>query len=112
MKVQAGDKVFAMIVEIRMDQTIKVLLPASLVPDGSRVSKRTGESEYVLRHSLTVYPEDALRKKGTEKISLRGLFLLGETGNITQVSDSTLLHWIVEASELVEHLQEGWRNEQ
>lgn len=86
------------------EDQIRILLPANLIPDTSIVSKRSGESTFTLKHSLRVYPET----KGEKVLTIEGCFLVGQRGDVNQVSDKTLLHWHVTAEDFVDTMQQSW----
>jgi hypothetical protein len=89
--------------DIDAETELAVLLPAYRIPDQARITKRTGEQYYVLRHNITVYQAD----KSTP-LNLEGDFLIGPNGSVNQIKQDTLLLWRVPADELVEQLQAAW----
>lgn len=84
---------------------MRVLLPASMIPDGATVRKRTGESCYVLRHNLTLYQNQS--KEHVQPIVVEGYFLCGDRGNISQIREDLLIHWEVTVEELYDFLREA-----
>lgn len=76
---------------------MRVLLPAGDIPLGSTVTKRSGETEYVLRDALRIYGPD----KQVQTISAQGgaCFLVSPSGDATAISATTLLLWSVEDEE-------------
>jgi hypothetical protein len=93
---------------ITEETELKVLLAASLIPDGSDVSKRTGEQVYTLKKNLTVYSDT----EGKSPVVMEGFFLVGPRGSINQVSGDKLLHWIIPAGSFVAVLQIEWEPDQ
>lgn len=74
------------------DTWIGLLLPARLIPDGSKVTKRTGQVEYVIRHKLTVF-QNQDPKSNVPPIEIEGTFLVGSRGDISQINPETMLLW-------------------
>lgn len=83
---------------------LKVLLPAYKIPDGSQVSKRTGEMVYTLNKQIKVYPDKSLDSK--VELDVKGCFLFGPRGGINQIDPNLELHWLVEAEYLYFYLEE------
>jgi len=71
---------------------LKVLLPAHEIPDKAIVTKRTGEKEYVLRRSITVYREDG--EKTTVTANDGTVFLVDpRTGDANAFGAGKVLGW-------------------
>lgn len=98
--------------EICPEDVVLLLLPVGMIPDRSKVSKRTGEVQYILLHDLHVYPVKEAKglrpERLVEDIHIKGFFLMGERGDVNQVEAKTHLHWHVTAEDLVRVLQESW----
>jgi hypothetical protein len=77
----------------------RILLRASEIPEGSIVTKRTGEKEYELVRSVSVYGQDG----GPIQIDAQdGNVFLGDGGNKFQAfSCSKELMWKLEESDLL-----------
>lgn len=88
------------------EDPIRVLLPAASIPGGSRVTKRSGEQQFTLRHKIKVYRGEIDKK--LLPLEIEGIFLIGDGGLINQVKEDTLLHWNTTAKELVDILQLSW----
>lgn len=84
---------------------ISVLLAASEIPEGSTVTKRTGEKEYTLRSSVQVYGQNIEIKADPGTI-----FLIDtRTGNANAIPSSTVLVWTTTRERLWHWLAElGW----
>lgn len=82
----------------------KILLPASKIPDGAQVSKRTGDMVYTLNKQIKVYPDKSVESK--VEIDVKGCFLFGPRGGINQIDPNLQLHWIVGVDELYYYLEE------
>jgi len=85
------------------EDTLKVILPAEMIPDQARVTKIKGENGYVLRHNLILY------SSGKEPVKIEGFFLIGDRGDINQVDPGKQLCWCVVAEDLVESLTVSWQ---
>jgi hypothetical protein len=93
--------------QICPEDELRVLLPASKIPNGATITKRTGEVVYILRQGLKVYSDT----KGERPLDIEGVFLINTRGEINQVKPDTLLHWHVTAETLVDELQSSWMEE-
>lgn len=86
---------------------IAVLLPASDIPDGSEVSKRTGTNRFILKEEINVY---GTKKEKMEPIKIKGQneckFLVNDRGSINVVNVDTLLLWHTDTDELYWFLDE------
>lgn len=70
------------------DVFLTALLPASHIPDGATVSKRTGSYRYTLTKSITLYSD-----AGKQVLLNNGNFLFNERGDINSIPGDTLLLW-------------------
>ena len=71
--------------------TLRVLLPASHIPNGSQVTKKTGTKPYTLRGSIVVHGD---KKKEIQKQELKGdgvAFLISQDGQINAIPETTEL---------------------
>ncbi len=94
------------------EDLVRVLLPARMIPDKATVSKRTGEEQFALCHTLKVYPDSADKTiVDCKPLEIEGFFLVGARGGVTQVAADKLLHWVVAAETLVDVLQGSWEAE-
>jgi hypothetical protein len=82
-------------INVTSNQTMLVLLPASAIPDGATVQKRTGEKIYTLKQSLKVY-----LLENREPMNIDGCFLCYD-GAHNQIKSDTLLHWRIDAQSLL-----------
>lgn len=81
---------------------MKLLIKPSLIPNGSKVTKKTGNKEYILRDRITVYNEKGLPT--TIPYSMGVKFMVDNSGNIQTVSDNVELVWLVDEEELRDYL--------
>jgi hypothetical protein len=89
------------------DLTLKVILPAALIPLGSTVSKRTGRAQYTLGDRLRLFSPNEAKKEIVAQEGTR--FLIG-TGDANAIPDSTELVWEINEEDLLyflERRQEG-----
>lgn len=92
-----------------MDERITMILPAWQIPEGSTVTKRTGEVEYLLRPEIKVYS-----KKGVTQVIKAGggvLFLVGSDGNANAISADTKLAWSPYIDEAIYFLEEEMQDQ-
>jgi len=82
---------------------MKVLIEVGSIPDGAVVTKRTGEKEYNLYSTIKFY---ALKGLQDVKAIDGAKFLCADDGNISIVSETTVVCWHVEEQELFEYLRE------
>lgn len=82
----------------------KVMLPLSEIPEGSTVSKVTGQVEFTVRDTIIVYNEDRTRQTLTPHDGCR--FLLGDRGVIGAYSGKTEFHWHATAEELYQYFED------
>lgn len=81
----------------------KVLLPASEIPDGSKITKATGQKEYTLKRELRIF--ENLRGTECEVIKAKtGVVFLVKDGDINAYPDHTKLLWVVEPKEFYQWL--------
>ena len=100
------------------EDTLKILLPVEMIPDGSTVTKRTGEQEFTLRRSLRFWtyppekrhPAKSARAAAEEAkaMSVQGLFIVSSRGDITQVKPGTILCLVIHAETFVELMRASW----
>lgn len=86
--------------------TLKVILPAALIPLGSTVSKRTGRAQYTLGDRLRLFSPNEAKK---EIIAQEGTRFLIGTGDANAISDTTELVWEINEEDLLFWL-EGRQN--
>lgn len=84
---------------MRSNTQIRIILPAGDIPDGSTVSKRTGEAKFTLVHKLVIYtyPQKELGKLPNV---IQGFFI-NNSRSISQVSPDTELVWYTTPDELL-----------
>ena len=87
-----------------MTTMIKVLLPASMIPVGSTVTKRTGEKEYQIVDKLRIFGPENERKELNAADGCRFLTTFG--GDTNMVSRDTILGWNVDAWKLRNYLDD------
>ena len=75
---------------------MKVLLPASMIPLDSTVTKRTGDKKYTLRKELRVFSIDKTEQK--IKADSGTVFLVSEKGDANAVPGDEELVWYAEDS--------------
>jgi hypothetical protein len=80
---------------------MRVLLKAGEILLGSTVTKRTGEQEFTLRDSITIYTEP----KQVIKALAYARFLVSSKGDISVVAMETELLWVASDHELLEFLE-------
>lgn len=83
---------------------LMILLPASDIPAGSTVTKRTGDKEYILRDRITAYGENG---KGMELTPDAGMRFMVDptTGNANIISGDKIICWKTDRYELQAHLE-------
>lgn len=93
--------------------TLRVILPAKSIPEGSTVTKPSGIKRYVLRDAIRVWTQSPVGMHVEEDsahafIQSEGVrYLFAENGgDIIAVTDSILLTWMVEANRLRRWLNE------
>ena len=86
------------------DRVIKVILPASEIPLGSTVTKRTGSSEYTIADSITIHKEGGGKQVIKAEDGNRFLMPDGDSRSISSVSGSTELCWLTDFETLKEYL--------
>lgn len=83
---------------------MRVVLPASDVPSGSIVTKRTGQKEMTLHRSITIYNEN--KTSQTIDAAPGSVFLIDDRGTINAISGSTEILWSVSEKTLFNYLEE------
>lgn len=82
----------------------RLIVPAATIPEGSRVTKRTGRKIYVLRRVIKVFNTD---NTNSEMRAHNGaVYLVDDRGNINAYDGSTELVWHIALEEL-RYLLEG-----
>jgi len=87
--------------------TMKVLIAASEIPVGGKVTKKTGEKVYTIRDDIKIYgktgPEqtETLRELRADRETR---FMVSEDCSINIISGDTELLWHVDAEELYRYL--------
>lgn len=90
---------------------MKLIVKAGLIPDGARVCKPNGTTEYKLLRQITVYyrgPYVADEFTGDRKQVVSSpdvSYMVGDGGQINAVSNGHELCWIVDEWELLNWLQ-------
>lgn len=84
------------------EDVLGVILAATKIPDGAKVTKVKGTKDYVFRRELKVHHLDQ------KPLVIDGLFLFDSRGNVNQVSETTELVWLITADELVDDLRRSW----
>lgn len=84
---------------------MKVILPASRIPNGATVSKKTGEKRYTLRDTVPIWdvPENSSLPECLEGEGVK--FLASDDGALVVVAHDKELVWHVRADDLICHLQ-------
>jgi hypothetical protein len=81
---------------------IRVIIPASAIPDQSVVTKKGGTYPHTFRRGLIIYADKTLDAK-PQKID--GFFLINDAGGINQISPITELIVEMRAESLLEWLE-------
>ena len=87
-----------------MEEFLKLILPAKLIPEKSVVTKKTGEKEYILTKSIKIY--DQVGKSNQVINANDGTVFLVDGENINVHSGETLMCWVVDESSLLRWLEE------
>jgi hypothetical protein len=87
---------------MRGHEPISVILKAAVIPDGSTVSKVTGEKQYILKRSIKLYGSDQ-----KEVIPDPNTVFLISEGSVNQYPNSTKLLWITTIDNLNSLIDEG-----
>ena len=85
---------------------IRVIIPAWQVPDGSIVTKKTGEKEYHLQKDIVVYRENG--EKTEIKSDHETFFLIPEDGGLISINcigANKLVMWLAEPDDLANWLE-------
>jgi len=88
---------------------ISVLLKSDMIPDGSTVTKRTGDKRYTLKKKIKVFTGAVKMDKPVE-LDVEGTFLVDSNGNINQIDSSAILGWITNLDDLrwyADRLEQG-----
>ncbi len=91
-------------------RVIKVILPASEIPLGSTVTKRTGTSEYTIVESITIHKEGGGKQVIKAEDDNRFLMPEGDSRSISSVSGATELAWVTDFETLKEFLYNETRD--
>lgn len=84
------------------DDLFRILLAASAIPSGSRITKARGDKEYRLVREIKVYGEGG--EPRTMAAHGGAVFLMQENGTGNAVDGSTILIWIVTRHTLLNYL--------
>ena len=83
---------------------MKVILPASSIPESSTVSKVNGSTQFVLKRNISYYENANL----TKVVAKEGtVFLHSMSGTIDAYPQTTEFVWHVDESTLIDYLQIG-----
>ncbi len=93
------------------EDCIRVMLPAKMIPDRSKVTKRGGEMFLTLLHKITVYTASEKQEDRQPPMVIYGYFLDNGSGNFTQIKPDTILCWVVTAEKLVDDLTRSWERD-
>lgn len=66
---------------------LRIVREARFIPDGSTITKLTGEKEYILKHKLPVYMLDK-----ENRLDVEGIFITCMSG-VNQIKPHTELIW-------------------
>jgi hypothetical protein len=81
--------------------TLKVLIALGQVPEGARITKRTGEKVYVVHDAIVVYAEDSQKRElARHNHSFRFLFPEDGGGAINEMWRDKLVIWLTTLEEL------------
>lgn len=81
---------------------ISVIMEASQVPLGAKVTKRTGEKIYTIRDRLRVFGEKGERREIIAKGGTR--FFVNDEGDANVISGTTTVVWVTDSDTLVRWL--------
>jgi len=98
---------FPIVLGVAKMSEIVVLMEASKIPNGSTITKKTGEYLYVLKKDITVYYDvsEQPRKPLTIKSEDGMVFLMNKQGDLSCIKGSTKLLWYVESRDLMRYLE-------
>jgi hypothetical protein len=82
---------------------MKIILPASDIPLGSIVTKRTGEKQYTIRNKIRIFNENGIEKEITSNDGTR--FLVNKNGDANVINSNTELVWYTDKSTLINFLE-------
>lgn len=91
-----GSRKPACLLGLIMSQTLALVLEASRIPDGAKVTKLGGTDVYVLRHQLEVYPKldgSPMTRPITLSVPHICYLVVDAVGYIEAVQDSQRLVW-------------------
>lgn len=73
---------------------IKILLPAHKIPDGSIVTKPTGEKEYTLSTNLKFFSNNKGECNKYNITAEKGTLMLINNDNINIINENAILAWV------------------
>lgn len=82
------------------EDEVKIIVPAYVIPEGSRVTKPTGEKVYLLHNEMKVYGngEVSIRKSDNTR-------MLVFENQINIINDDDRLGWLISFEELFELME-------
>ncbi|AFC21526.1 hypothetical protein GAP32_078 [Cronobacter phage vB_CsaM_GAP32] len=92
-----------MAINARGISSMKVIVEANYIEDGTTVTKVKGTKEYTLRRSIKIYGENHREIKCDEDC----VFLVDSTGNINMISQDTELVAHVHPEDLMYDIQDS-----
>ena len=90
------------------NDTLELLLPAKMIPDGAQVFAIAGSRPFTMRQGLKVYP---VPKTNGDIVDIKGCFIVGDKGTINQVDPDRKFRWEIKADDLVAVLSDKWQTE-
>lgn len=84
---------------------LKVIMPAHEIPEGSIVTKRTGQKEYILKKKIVVYADKNISSAAIT-LEAQDVRYLVSDGAINAISSTLELVWNTNISELHRHLDD------
>lgn len=87
-------------------KTIKVVMPAHMIPDGSTVYKKTGTYRHTLKTSLLIYLISGKNPKKIKHSIKNSVFLIGHRGGINEVKGDIELIWDAPECEILGNFKE------
>lgn len=94
---------------LNKNSILKIVMNAIDIPEGSIVTKKTGEKRYTLKNKIRVYT-DGVKLENKIELDIEGCFIVDTIGNINQINPDSQLAWevtIQELRELIEEIYEG-----
>ena len=86
-----------------LEHLVKVLLPASMIPIGSRVTKPTGTKGYILKDEVRIYhAPDGL----PSSLKSEGILFITDGTSFNAIRDDAILGWVLTGEELFHHLND------